>query len=105
MATTLVAVPSDHAVAQQKKSPAAVIRKQDRNGDGRLSRDEWRGPADRFDKLDKNHDGVLTRAELQAKGQAKGKANSKARAKSGSSKSGCSFANHFGGAMRMVACK
>ena len=35
----------------------------DTNHDGKVSRDEWKGPADMFDKLDTNHDGYITREE------------------------------------------
>lgn len=35
----------------------------DRNGDGKVSRDEFDGPPDQFDILDKNHDGTLTDSE------------------------------------------
>src|SRR5690606_9429713 len=36
----------------------------DRNGDGRVSRDEWPYAAAAFDASDRNRDGVLTAAEL-----------------------------------------
>jgi Ca2+-binding EF-hand superfamily protein len=36
----------------------------DVNGDGRISRTEWHGSAQRFDALDANRDGVITRAEM-----------------------------------------
>ncbi len=35
----------------------------DRNGDGKVSRDEFDGPPDQFDILDKNHDGYLSESE------------------------------------------
>ena len=38
----------------------------DTNGDGKISRDEWKGPADMFDKLDTNHDGYISRDEMRA---------------------------------------
>ena len=37
----------------------------DTNGDKRISRDEWKGPADRFDQLDANRDGFLTPDEMR----------------------------------------
>lgn len=40
---------------------------QDSNDDGRISRAEWVGTAERFDVLDTNRDGVLTRQELTAR--------------------------------------
>jgi Ca2+-binding EF-hand superfamily protein len=46
----------------------------DSNQDGKLSRDEFRGPQPLFDRLDADHDGFLSAAELQAgrSGQAPG---------------------------------
>lgn len=38
----------------------------DKNKDGKISREEFPGPAKRFDRLDADHDGSLTRAELHA---------------------------------------
>jgi hypothetical protein len=37
--------------------------REDRNGDGKASRDEFRGPSDHFDHLDKNGDGFITEDE------------------------------------------
>src|SRR3954471_11847592 len=37
--------------------------KMDTDGDGKISRAEWKGPADMFDKLDANHDGYITADE------------------------------------------
>lgn len=37
----------------------------DTNNDGRVSRAEWHGTAERFDALDSNRDGVLTRVEAR----------------------------------------
>lgn len=37
----------------------------DSNDDGRVSRAEWHGTAQRFDALDDNRDGTLTRAEMR----------------------------------------
>jgi arylsulfatase A-like enzyme len=39
------------------------IRRNDRDGDGRVSRDEFRGPARAFDRNDRNRDGYLTEDE------------------------------------------
>jgi len=37
----------------------------DKNGDGKISKDEWRGREERFKQLDKNGDGYLTPDELR----------------------------------------
>jgi len=49
------------ALGQQRRSPIDVF---DRNGDGKVSRREFRGPAGAFDKLDRNNDGFITRKEV-----------------------------------------
>lgn len=42
------------------------FRGMDRDGDGRITRDEWRGNAQAFARHDWNHDGVLSGDELRA---------------------------------------
>jgi hypothetical protein len=39
------------------------MRREDRNGDGKVSRDEFRGPPEHFDRFDRNKDGYLTEDE------------------------------------------
>jgi hypothetical protein len=41
-----------------------VVDRLDRDGDARVSRTEFDGPADRFDLHDANHDGYLTDEEM-----------------------------------------
>lgn len=41
------------------------FRGMDRNHDGVITRDEWRGSRAEFDRLDRNHDGVLTPNEFR----------------------------------------
>ena len=49
----------------------------DADGDGKISRDEFRGPAEVFDRMDRNGDGVLEHDEL-AKGREERMAQMKA---------------------------
>jgi len=39
------------------------MEREDRNSDGKVTRDEFRDPAEHFDRLDKNGDGVITEDE------------------------------------------
>ena len=41
----------------------SFMSREDRNGDGKVTRDEFRGPKEHFDRLDKNGDGVITEDE------------------------------------------
>ncbi|MCP4996192.1 MAG: hypothetical protein GY934_20800 [Gammaproteobacteria bacterium] len=52
-------------LSRRSNSPqrGQFIQRLDRNGDGRVSRSEFDGPADRFDVDDKNGDGYLSAAE------------------------------------------
>jgi Ca2+-binding EF-hand superfamily protein len=43
-----------------------VTRRDDKNGDGKVAKDEFRGPAPLFQRLDRNGDGMLTRDEHEA---------------------------------------
>ena len=43
---------------------AARLKAMDKNGDGKLSRDEFTGPPPRFDMLDKNKDGFIDSQEM-----------------------------------------
>jgi hypothetical protein len=36
----------------------------DTNGDGRITRKEFKGPAEWFDRLDRDHNGVITKSDL-----------------------------------------
>lgn len=46
--------------------PAALIAKFDQDGDGKLSAEEFKGPADHFTRMDTDGDGYLTAEELEA---------------------------------------
>jgi acetyl esterase/lipase len=41
-----------------------ILQRQDKNGDGKLSREEFRGPPQMFDRWDSNKDGGLTKEEF-----------------------------------------
>ena len=51
----------------QSPSPAMVMKKFDRNGDGRITRREWKGPGNAFKKFDQDGNKYLTRKELEAR--------------------------------------
>jgi hypothetical protein len=61
---------ADAAMAQGGQPPEIMIQKQDKDGDGRISRDEWRGPPEKFDKIDQDRDGFLSLEELNGRDQA-----------------------------------
>ena len=43
----------------------AMLDRMDRDGDGAISRNEWRGDLDTFERFDRNNDGVIVRGELR----------------------------------------
>ena len=48
--------------AQGGRDPAMAVKKLDRNGDGKVSRREWKKkPSSVFDEIDTNADGLLTK--------------------------------------------
>ena len=42
------------------------FRKMDRNGDGDISRAEWLGTAEEFERIDTDKDGLISLAEAEA---------------------------------------
>ena len=44
-----------------------LLRTMDRNADGKISKDEWTGPEERFTNMDANKDGIIDAAEIQAR--------------------------------------
>ena len=47
----------------EQETTSLFMRREDRNGDGKVSRDEFRGPPAHFDHFDRNKDGYLTEDE------------------------------------------
>src|SRR5215471_328805 len=45
----------------------------DKNKDGKISRDEWKGPAQLFDRIDTNHDGFIDENEYNQWQQQRGR--------------------------------
>ncbi len=68
---------------EARKQAVERFKSMDRDGDGKLTREEFTGPKPRFDVLDRDGDGALTQQELLGggPGQAKAKAEAKAKAK------------------------
>ncbi len=65
------------------------VKRNDRNGDGKVSRDEFRGPDRAFNRLDRNRDGFLTADEApHRKGQGPGSQGGDSRKGGGSRKGG-----------------
>ena len=58
----LIALP---VAAQQQDNPRSRFAGMDRDQDGVITRTEWRGSAQSFDKHDWNNDGVLSGDELR----------------------------------------
>lgn len=48
---------------QKPRQSGGFMRRSDSNKDGKVSRDEFTGPANRFDRLDKDGDGFITQSE------------------------------------------
>ena len=56
----------DLAEADTGSTPEEVIKKLDKNGDGKVSREEWTGPPQAFDRIDENSDGAISKEEIPA---------------------------------------
>ncbi len=66
VALALLTVSGPPSFAQGAPSPAKIMQRMDSDGDGRISRQEWRGPPSRFSRLDSDSDGFLSVGELEA---------------------------------------
>ena len=51
-------------VRSRKRTPRRVVRKLDKNGDGKVSRSEWTKSSRKFSAIDANNDGYLTASEF-----------------------------------------
>lgn len=52
-----------HSKQDKRQNTNPFLSREDRNGDGKVTKDEFRGPDRHFDHLDKNHDGVISADE------------------------------------------
>ena len=70
-----VAAEQPSAAKQAPESSNRFMAREDRDGDGEVSKSEFRGPAEHFDRLDENDDGVIS-AEEAPTGPPKGRKQS-----------------------------
>src|SRR5260370_22223104 len=72
MAASAMAASAQDSPPQDRQGPPGEGRQRfqmpsfaemDKNKDGKISRDEWKGPAQIFDRIDTNHDGFIDQAE------------------------------------------
>lgn len=59
------AAPSTSEPAAPRKAFGPRLRAMDKDGDGKITREEYQGPPALFDRLDANHDGVLRPEEIR----------------------------------------
>jgi hypothetical protein len=87
VAGTFAKDPAADAAPKKKRDPGAMFDKKDKDGDGKISMEEWVGKkkdaaADKlkaiFTKKDKDGDGFLTKADMAPKGGKKGGKKKKA---------------------------
>lgn len=71
LAVVVVASASIEGVAQEEKSQqrprisfAEVLRREDANKDGKVTKDEFKAPEQLFKRLDRNSDGILTKEDF-----------------------------------------
>ena len=71
---------------QAKKKAVERFKAMDKDGDGKVSREEFTGPKPRFDVLDRDGDGFLSQQELLAGAQGKAAGKVPAKKKAGAGK-------------------
>lgn len=49
-----------------------LLERHDKNKDGKVTREEWQGPAQMFDQMDRNSDGVVVKDEFEARMRGRG---------------------------------
>ena len=66
-AAGVVVAQNDNCDGQRKPPTAAeFIQRLDKDGDGKVSKDEFDGPAEHFTASDKNNDGYISKDEVRA---------------------------------------
>jgi Ca2+-binding EF-hand superfamily protein len=71
---------------QAKKQAVTRFKSMDKDGDGKVSRDEFTGPKPRFDVLDRDGDGLVTEQEFLSGAQVKAAGKVPAKKKASSDK-------------------
>ncbi|HZW30428.1 MAG TPA: EF-hand domain-containing protein [Isosphaeraceae bacterium] len=72
--------------ARTKEQAVRKFQTLDKDGDGKVSRDEFTGPKPRFEQLDRNGDGFLTQQEFLGGAAAKAKAKAAPKKKANAAK-------------------
>lgn len=63
-AGSVMAQRSDNGGDRKPPTPAELINKLDKDGDGKISKSEFDGPAEHFTAFDKNQDGYISKDEV-----------------------------------------
>jgi Ca2+-binding EF-hand superfamily protein len=71
---------------QAKKKAVERFKSMDKDGDGKVAREEFTGPKERFDVLDRNGDGFVTQEEFFPNAQAKAAAKPQQKKKAANAK-------------------
>ena len=65
LATTAFSQTESPGQRRGRHHKGELLKRSDANGDGQISRDEWKGKPRGFERLDRNHDGSVTRDEAE----------------------------------------